>query len=475
MSEVALSLDGMDAAGCDGAALLDEARTALARFVILPGEHAYTAVVLWVAATHGITAFEHATRLAIHSAVKRCGKSRLLEVIEALAHNPLSTTNISVPALFRVIDAAGEQPPTLILDEADRLLGDVRKDEDNRDLIAVLNNGFRLGSPTWRCVGPLQTPTPFSNFAMAVVAGIGRKPDTIEDRAVNITMRRRMPGETVAKFKIRRDVPALHDLRDRLAAWITANTAALEKPVADIPEELEDRAEDAWEPLLAVAETAGGDWPDRARKAAVAMAREAAAADGQQSEEIRLLGDVRDVFADMHRVGFLASAVLLAELRKAEDAPWGDADFSARKLALRLAKFDVRPRHNTAKTERGYHLADLDDAFARYLPSEASQPSQHDEPAGQGKDGSADATRPPNRPDGSGTTGGRVRDPAPDGSPDASKTPSVPNETAAQATRRTGRTERTDTPGRCAVDGCAKSPRRSCRTCADHISQENTA
>ena len=108
-------------------------------------------------------------------------------------HHPVATTNISVPALFRVIDQGGDRPPTLILDEADRLFGSVKKDDDNADLIAALNNGLRPGRPTIRCVGGLQTPTPFNNFAIAAIAGIGRKPDTIDDRAVNITMRRPLP------------------------------------------------------------------------------------------------------------------------------------------------------------------------------------------------------------------------------------------------------------------------------------------
>ena len=53
---------------------------------------------------------------------------------------------------------------------------------------------------------------------MAALAGIGAMPDTITDRAVNITMRRRARGEKVAQFRSRRDGPILTALRDRLAA-----------------------------------------------------------------------------------------------------------------------------------------------------------------------------------------------------------------------------------------------------------------
>jgi hypothetical protein len=358
----------------NGAALLDELHRTLTKYVVLSSPEAADAVVLWVTVTHGLSAFEHATRLCINSPVKRCGKSRLMELIKETARHTIPTTNISVPALFRMV-AASDVPPTLLLDEADRLFGSAKKDEDNRDLIAILNNGFRSGSPTWRCVGPTQVPTPFSNYAMAALAGIGHKPDTIEDRSVSITMRRRMPGETVAKFRLSADVPALHNLRDRLGEWVASMMAVLSIPVTDIPDGLEDRAEDAWEPLLSVADAAGGSWPSRARAAALKLTYEASSDDEEHSFETRLLADVRGIFAGQEGSSFLPTTDLLVELRKLEESPWADLDLTSRKLAVRLAKFGVKPKHNTSKTARGYHLRDLEDSFGRYLPSDPSDPS----------------------------------------------------------------------------------------------------
>jgi len=60
-----------------------------------------------------------------------------------------------------------------------------------------------------------------------------------------------------------------------------------------VPEELHDRAADSWEPLLAIADRAGGSWPMRARLAAVALSSEE---DMPASAGIRLLADVREVF-----------------------------------------------------------------------------------------------------------------------------------------------------------------------------------
>jgi len=357
-----------------GAELLDELRSTIGCYVVLPSPEALTAVVLWTAATHAVSVMEHATRLCIHSPVKRCGKSRLLEVIAGLAHSPLETTNISVPALFRVIDKASE-PPTLLLDEADRLLGNARKDDDNADLVAMLNNGFRRGSPTYRCVGPKMVPTAFENFAFAAVAGIGRLPDTIEDRGINVTMRRRLPGEQVDKFRLRTDLPRLHGLRDRLAAWVSGNIGVIEKATTcpgNVPDSLEDRQQDAWEPLYGIAVAAGGAWPGLADSAALKLAREAVDADGEQSLDVRLLGDVRAAFDALPESLFVLTTTLLIELRKCEESPWSDPDFNSRRLALRLGRFGIRPTYDTTKNHRGYRRSAFKDAFARYVAPTAS-------------------------------------------------------------------------------------------------------
>ena len=78
-----------------GELLLNEIREALARYVILPDEHSATGVVLWIAATHAVPAWAHAARLVIRAPEKRCGKSRLLDLVEAMCHDPLITVNAS--------------------------------------------------------------------------------------------------------------------------------------------------------------------------------------------------------------------------------------------------------------------------------------------------------------------------------------------------------------------------------------------
>ena len=82
-----------------------------------------------------------------------------------------------------------------------------------------------------------------------------------------------------------------------------------------VPQQLEDRQQDAWEPLVAVAAVAGRDWPRLACEAALKSTSEAADDDGEQSLDQRLLGDVRTVFDDVAQT-FVPTAVLIDHLRK---------------------------------------------------------------------------------------------------------------------------------------------------------------
>jgi hypothetical protein len=220
---------------------------------------------------------------------------------------------------------------------------------------------------------------------MAALAGIGGLPDTITDRAVNITQRRRARGEAVAQFRARRDGPILASLRDRLGAWADERIAELSSAEPDMP--VEDRAADTWEPLVAVADAAEGHWPATARAACKAMVDAADSADEDASLSMRLLADVRDVFTK-NNVAFLPTAELVAELRRIEESPWDDFDLNARKLAQRLRQYAIKPGRGERNTVRGYALETFSDAFARYTRPHPSNPSTTNDDQQQSEDGS---------------------------------------------------------------------------------------
>jgi Protein of unknown function (DUF3631) len=370
-----------------GAQLLDEVHGTLIKYIAFANKHQPVAVTLWIVATHALVAWQHATRLIITSPRKRCGKSRLLDVVAGLAYSALLCVNATTAAIFRSIGNDEPRIPTLMFDEADALWGTKRAAENNEDLRALLNAGFQRDRPAWRCVGPLQLPTVFNTFAMAALAGIGRPPDTITDRGLSIDLKRRGPGENIAPFRMRRDGPTLDKLRKRINTWARdpERIKALTDAVPTMPAGIEDRAADAWEPMIAIADAAGGDWPKLARAACRALSD--SADDADEDLGALLLHDIRQIFTDAHE-SFLASKVLVRELRDVEESPWGDDDLTASKLAKDLKAFGVTPGFNTAKTVRGYKLEAFRDAFRRYLrPDPSERPrqdsDQHEQPDGE--------------------------------------------------------------------------------------------
>ena len=355
-------------ASFDGAAVLDRALAQLLRFCILPTVEAAHAVVLWVACTHALPGLPAAPRLAITSAVKRSGKTRLLDVVEGLAHEPLPVMNATVAAVFRSLGV--EHPPTLIFDEVDTIFGSKRVAENNEDLRGLLNAGFQRGKDALRCVGPQQTPTLFPTFAMAVLAGIGGLPDTIVDRAVNVRMKRRRGGEEVSPFRERRDRPGLNAVKTELAVWLAtpAVHALLERAEpADLG--LEDRAADVWEPLIMVADLAGGHWPDWARAAGKKLTEENADDERDDSAGVRLLHDLRHVF-EIVLSDFAPTDILLQHLRAIEDAPWREEDLNGHRLGRELRAFGIRSTRDSSGSKRGYKRSAFTDAWERYPVTE---------------------------------------------------------------------------------------------------------
>ncbi|MFI6332139.1 DUF3631 domain-containing protein [Micromonospora chersina] len=358
----------------DGAAILDALHACLTRYVILPSAEAVDAVALWIAATHAQPAWAHAPRLVIRAPEKRCGKSRLLDVVEGCCHNPLITVNASPAAVYRAIGT--DNPPTLLVDEADTIFGG-KNAEANEDLRGLLNAGHQRNRPAIRWDNNTHSLEKIPTFAMAALAGIGAMPDTIEDRAVVVRMRRRAPGETVAPYRHRRDGPALRKVAQRLAAWLAANLAALE--TAEPPMPVEDRAADTWEPLVAVADLAGGTWPQRARQAVTVLTTEAGES-GNVSTRVRLLADVRTAFTVLGNPPAASTHDLLTALNGDEEAPWagfGPTGLTGKRLGDLLREFGI-----TSTTIRfpvgqakGYTRDAFTDAWNRYCPTPAADPS----------------------------------------------------------------------------------------------------
>jgi hypothetical protein len=273
--------------------LLGEIRSFISSYVWL-GESEIVAVCLWVLHTWSFAFAESTPYLAIGSAEKRSGKTRLLESLALAVAKPWLTGRVSAAVLIRKIAKEGV---TLLLDESDAAFKGDR--EYTETLRAVLNAGHRRSGVASLCVragGDFELRD-FPVFAPKALAGIGKLPDTVADRSIVIVLKRRRVGEPVQRFRLREAEAKAKPLREKCITWMSGGNEWLADARPDIPADLDDRAADGWEPLLAIADAAGGEWPQRARAAAVALS--ASAGKDDESLGVTLLKDARAVFADV--------------------------------------------------------------------------------------------------------------------------------------------------------------------------------
>jgi hypothetical protein len=342
----------------------------LARFISYPSVHCRKAHVLWIVHTHLVyNHFDATPRLAFLSPEPASGKTRALELTERLVPNPVPTVNVSPAYLFRKVGAGDG---TILFDEIDTVFGP--KAKDNEDIRGLLNAGHRRGAIVGRCVvkGKTIETEEVPAFAPVALAGLGWLPDTIMSRAVIIRMRRRAANETVEPYRRR-----LHDVdtdrvRTTIEVWAKAAWPNGIESWPDLPAEIQDRDADIWEPLIAIADEIGGDWPAAARQAAVTLVT--ASKDREQSLGIRLLTDLHGVFGDRDQ---MSTASVLEALIGIEEAPWGDLrgkPLDPRGLARQLKQYDVKPEvlWFGSRQERGYRRSDFAEAWDRYLPQSSA-------------------------------------------------------------------------------------------------------
>ncbi len=354
-----------------GAELLDDVEMFLSRFVVYPTKHERIAHALWIAHCWFMDCWESTPRIAFLSPEPASGKSRALEVTEPLVPRPVHAVNTTPSYLFRkVSDEAG--PPTILYDEIDTVFGPRAK--DNEDIRGMLNAGHRKGATAGRCVvrGNVISTEELPAYCAVALAGLDDLPDTLMTRSIVVRMRRRSPGERVEPWRLRINGPAAAELGDRLQAWSAEVQHRLGVSWPHMPEGIEDRNADIWEALLAVADLAGGHWPERARVTAVTLVTHSQGRG--MSLGVLLLRDLRDVFAEAN-TDRLSTEALLNALTEIDESPWGDLrgkPLDARGLSRRLSKYDEELKPKVLRvgdtSVRGYEAAEFHDLWDRYLP-----------------------------------------------------------------------------------------------------------
>jgi hypothetical protein len=371
----------------DGEKLVTAISGAIGAYVIMDAHQ--RAVALWAVFTHTHDLRDYAPLLIAKSAIKRSGKSRLAEIMERLAPRPLYIAGLTTAFIERAVD---DYRPTLIIDEADR----IRKGDQAlaERIDAQFNRSFRRQIAKVGKNVPLPgggyEPRLFSTWAPTFIAGIGKQADTAEDRAVVVVLKRKLSSEAVKPLRAR-DGGELLVLARKIARFAADNETLLRTHIPAALDVDNDRAKDVWEPLLTIAEVAGGDWPERAREAGKALASEVE--EEEEEFKIRMLGDIRALFLDEFPEGHeaheakkagrpddgprLASAEIVKKLLALEDRPYGALGKAQKQLTQHglgrtLKDFKIRPgtvRLSDGKTPKSYYLHQLEDIFARYLPA----------------------------------------------------------------------------------------------------------
>ena len=319
---------------------------------------------MWALFAHAYDSFDIAPYLAFVSPTPACGKTTSFKLLARLTPRAMIASNISGPAIPRLVEA---HKPTLLVDELDSL----GKDQ-GQDIRNILNAGHdREGAHYTRCEGEGNEPRTYVTWCPKALAKIRQLPATLVSRSIVINMRRRAPSERIERLRARRHTAHLEELRRRAARWAADNADALRDVEPAIPEGLLNREADNWAPLFAIGDACGGDWPERIRDVAVRFS-------GAEEEAlgVELLADIRKIH-ELHPANAHASKDMALWLGEMEDRPWAEYwrgnPITQPQVAKLLKPFGIKSgpiRTGAGAVARGYYTSAFAEAFARYLAPE---------------------------------------------------------------------------------------------------------
>lgn len=339
--------------------LLQEITNTIRRFIVCQPETAQAAA-LWVAMTWFIDVVQVAPLAVITAPEKRCGKTQMLDIIGRMSRRPIQASNLSPSSLFRSIEM---WQPTLLIDEADAWL------KDNEELRGLLNAGHtRSSAYTIRNVGDDHTPTRFNLWGAKAISGIGKLADTLMDRAIILELRRKLECERVERLR-HAESGLFTTIQRKLCRFAEDYRETIRQARPAMPEALNDRAQDNWEPLLAIADTAGGQWPGMARAAALGLSGDHEAT---QSRGVELLADIQEIFEEK-RITRIFTGDLVEALCEDSEKSWSTYNrghpITPKQLSRRLAEYGIKSKaiRIDGIVKKGFERPQFNDAFARYI------------------------------------------------------------------------------------------------------------
>ena len=335
----------------------------LERYIVCTPEQRLV-VALWVVHAHCAQHFEQTPYLLLTSPEKQCGKTTLLELISFLVPRPFKEVLPSEAVVYRVIE---RDLPTCLLDEIDAIFAP-KSAQYHEGLRAILNAGNRRGATVPRCVGAGHQIRDYSVYCPKLIAALGHVPDTVADRSIPIRLQRKTRAERVEKFRQREAIALAVPIYQNIATWATEHGEALGLARPELPDELSDRAQDSCEPLLAIADELGYGVEARAALVSLLVVERL---DSTEHAQLRLLGDIREMFDLQPETTVLFTHQLLSWLVMG-DGEW--SNYYGRALTARDQGALLRPYgidshivRSGEETAKGYRRDDFHEAWERYL------------------------------------------------------------------------------------------------------------
>jgi putative DNA primase/helicase len=386
----------------DGVELVGETIAAFGRHVII-GEPEKLIAAFWTAHAHTVEACSISPRLAVTSPFPESGKSTLMKVVRHLVPRPLHVVTMTGPTLFRVIEISH---PVMLLDEVNNWLTDRSagaSDGTKGDLMALIDAGHERGVIVPRLMpsgNGAWEPHGFDIFGPMALALIGKLPEQIASRSIEIACMRRTADQPITPLYARRPPPELAEIASKWARWSADHVDLLKEWPAEIPPEISNRTADNFEPLLVIAEviedeavgpgSSRPDYPRLLREAAIAASKGSRANRLNSNPRLTLLADLlvlfdsewamhqdpknpRPLFTEAAKVVLFSEDIVTA-LAELEDRPWAEwgrarKPISKVQLARQLAPLGISPStHDRGSlTAKGYVRRQFETSWKKYL------------------------------------------------------------------------------------------------------------
>ena len=275
----------------DGAQLLAETAMGLGHFGVWPSEAALITAALWAAQRHarnektGLPIWQYSPHLFLTSTDGGSGKSWMGRLVAKLSPNGKMLVEPTKASLVRLI----AKRATVVATEMDVLVGNGGR---NKWFTGIANAAYEPDVSTWRVDHGKELEIPLMGGMIldgldSVEKSTGAEMRTLMSRCIKIRVKRAPDGYQHPRFDEDARAAFAHG-NEKLAGWMAQEVRdGIGKAVPEMPEGLGNRPADLWEPLLAVADAAGGSWPDWARQACAELESPGMSEDREKEDAYR--------------------------------------------------------------------------------------------------------------------------------------------------------------------------------------------